>query len=66
MKITLSGKKIEQILALSNEGFSDNAIIKKLKIDNHTVKKYRLGQFIPKPKSSSTQTSQQKYIKYNV
>jgi len=36
--MTLSGKKIEQILALSNEGFSDHAISKKLKIDNHTVK----------------------------
>ena len=57
--MTLSGKKIGQILALSDEGFSDHAISKKLKIDNHTVKKYRLGQFIPKTKSSSTQTSQQ-------
>jgi len=56
--MTLSNKKIEQILFYSNEGISDHAISKKLKIDHHTVKKYRIGQFIPKPKSSSTQTSQ--------
>ncbi|PNX50191.1 MAG: hypothetical protein BV456_07475 [Thermoplasmata archaeon M8B2D] len=57
--MTLSGKKIEQILALSKEGLSDNAISKKLKIDNHTVNKYRTGQIIPKTKSQSTQTLQQ-------
>jgi len=56
--MTLSNKKIEQILSYSNEGLSDHKISKKLKIDHHTVKKYRTGQFIPKPKSSSTQTSQ--------
>ena len=35
--MTLSDK-IEQILSLSNEGLSDHAISKKLKVDNHTVK----------------------------
>lgn len=55
--MTLNDKKIDQIISFSNAGLSDYAIGKRLKVDHHTVKKYRTGNFTSKPQPSMAQES---------